>query len=78
MDIHQARTDVIQEEILAKMKDHQERMGASVKAWRKRDEGSPRSDEGLSNKDREQPGFNRSRNYDLPGRSGGHEFGEKS
>jgi hypothetical protein len=34
MDIHQARTDVIQE-IIAKMDAHQERMGVSVNAWRK-------------------------------------------
>jgi hypothetical protein len=34
MDIHQARTDAIQEEITAKRDAHQERMGASVNAWR--------------------------------------------
>jgi hypothetical protein len=34
MDIHQARTEGIQEEIIAKMDAHQERMGASVNAWR--------------------------------------------
>jgi hypothetical protein len=32
---HQARTDVIQEEIISKMNAHQETMGASVNAWQK-------------------------------------------
>jgi chaperonin cofactor prefoldin len=32
-DIHQARTEAIQEEIIAKMDTHQERMGANVNAW---------------------------------------------
>jgi hypothetical protein len=32
---HQARTDVIQEEIISKMNAHQERTGASVNAWQK-------------------------------------------
>jgi hypothetical protein len=35
MDIRQARTEAIHEEIMAKMDAHQERMGASVNAWRK-------------------------------------------
>jgi hypothetical protein len=35
MDMHQARTEAIQEEITAKMDAHQERMGASVNVWRK-------------------------------------------
>jgi hypothetical protein len=35
MDINQARTEAIQEEIIAQMDAHQERMGASVNAWRK-------------------------------------------
>jgi hypothetical protein len=34
MDIHQARTETVQE-IIAKMDAHQERMGASTNAWRK-------------------------------------------
>jgi hypothetical protein len=32
MDIHHARTEVIQEEIIAQMDAHQERMGASMNA----------------------------------------------
>jgi hypothetical protein len=35
MDIQQARTEVNQEEIIAKRDAHQERMGASVNAWQK-------------------------------------------
>jgi hypothetical protein len=35
MDIHQARTEAIQEEIIAKMDAHHERMGASVNACQK-------------------------------------------
>jgi hypothetical protein len=35
MDIHQARTKAIQEEIIAKMDAHQERMEASMNAWKK-------------------------------------------
>jgi hypothetical protein len=35
MDIHQARTEAFQEEKAAKMEAHQERMRASVNAWRK-------------------------------------------
>jgi hypothetical protein len=34
MDTHQARTEAIQKEIVAQMNAHQERMGASVNAWR--------------------------------------------
>jgi hypothetical protein len=33
IDIHQGMTEAIQEEIVAKMDTHQERMGASVNAW---------------------------------------------
>jgi hypothetical protein len=33
MVIHQARTEAIQEQIIAKMDTHQERMGASMNAW---------------------------------------------
>jgi hypothetical protein len=35
MDIHQARTEAIQEEITALMDAHQERMGSIVNAQRK-------------------------------------------
>jgi hypothetical protein len=35
MDIHEARTKAIQEEIIAKIDAHQGRMGTSVNAWRK-------------------------------------------
>jgi hypothetical protein len=34
IDIHQARTEVIQD-VIAQMDAHRERMGASVNAWRK-------------------------------------------
>jgi hypothetical protein len=33
MDIHQARTEAIQEEIIAKWDTYKERMGASENAW---------------------------------------------
>jgi hypothetical protein len=33
MDIHPARIEAIQEEIIAKMDFYQERMGTSVNAW---------------------------------------------
>jgi hypothetical protein len=35
MDIHQARTEAVQEEMITKMDAHQEWMGASMNAWRK-------------------------------------------
>jgi hypothetical protein len=35
MDIHQTRTETVQEEIIAKMNAHQERLGGSINAWRK-------------------------------------------
>jgi hypothetical protein len=35
MDIHQARTETVQEEIIAKMDAHQERMGTNMNAWQK-------------------------------------------
>jgi hypothetical protein len=47
MDILQARTEAIQEEVGAKMDAHYERMGAS-ECVPKRDDGLPRSDGGLS------------------------------
>jgi hypothetical protein len=34
MDIHQARAEAIQEEIIAEMDAHQERMEANMNAWR--------------------------------------------
>jgi hypothetical protein len=33
MDIHQVRTEGVQEEIISKMDAHQERMRASVNGW---------------------------------------------
>jgi hypothetical protein len=35
MDTHQARPEVTQEEIIAKMDAHQERMGANMNVWQK-------------------------------------------
>jgi hypothetical protein len=42
MEIHQARTETSQEEIIVQMDIHWERIGASVKAW-KRDSSLQRS-----------------------------------
>jgi hypothetical protein len=36
IDIHQARTRAIEEEIIAKMTTHRERIGGSVNAWQKK------------------------------------------